>query len=162
MKTTDKFNKYIQMISGSFNKYINNSSKLNLLEEERKIKIRNGIILLVKLYNDIPVEEKKIDLLKHYFIKYDYHVELEKCIIALTYQINEETIKQFIPYNESNNYIKYLKQYNQDILHSLTHNHDISIIDVSTNECIKPKIDFDLECFTLDMLVKKKKRQNNV
>ena len=48
-------------------------------------------------------------------------------------------------YNKSNTYWKYitiLRKYNVDLLHSITHNHEVSLINID-NECIKPKIDFN-------------------
>lgn len=162
MKITDKFDKYISIITGDFSEYINSSPELTLVEEGRKERIKKGIIILVALYNNIPIKEQAEELLRYYFIKYDYLIELEKCIIDLTYQINEETILKAIPYLDNDIYIWYLKKYNKDLLHSLTHDHEISIIDNKTNTILKPKIDFDLECFPLNTLIKKKKRQNNV
>ena len=130
MKITDKFDKYISILTGDFSEYINSSPELTLVEEGRKERIKKGIIILVALYNNIPIKEQAEELLRYYFIKYDY--------------------------------LWYLKKYNKDLLHSLTHDHEISIIDNKTNTILKPKIDFDLECFPLNTLIKKKKRQNNV
>lgn len=165
MNITNKFDEYMNIVIQNFSSYINDNELLQL-EQLRIAMIKNVLIILAKLYNDIKLDDLEKNVINKYHIIFDCKENITKNIASVVYSINEDVHNNamLVYYkkhaknlkdnlsgiDESNwNYIVNLRKYNQDILHSITHDHEISIIDINTHKCVKPVINFNNECFTI-------------
>lgn len=152
MKKENELNKFITDITGNLDIYTKDFHDLEILEQDRINTIRKVINIIIKLYNNESLNEEEIKLLDTYKYNYDYK-DIEKSISYIVYKIDEEYsniayLLYIKGYNTGMNkhildnswkYIYNLRRIYNDLLHSITHDHEISLLDIYNNS-IKPKI----------------------
>lgn len=97
-KTTEELDEYISLITLDFMKsiYRNRSriyggdKRIILVEQERQINTKIGIIALLKLYKNLPLSVREQELIVKYPLENDYRTELERCIAYIAFEIGKE------------------------------------------------------------------------